>query len=118
MSIFDKGFLTILGCSALLILLALPLALRKVPRNVAYGFRTRATMADDQIWFEANAHFGRGLIASSLCGAFVAFLIYLFQAFPPTVFLPVSILVLALPSLVAAVATGRYVRTLRRYRQM
>ena len=59
MSIFEKGFVTIIACAALLILVALPLALRKVPRNVAYGFRTRATMADDGIWCEANAYFGR-----------------------------------------------------------
>jgi hypothetical protein len=113
MSIFDKGFFTILGCSALLILVAIPLALRKVPRNVAYGFRTRATMADDEIWFKANAHFGRGLIASSLCGAFVAYLIYLLQAFPPVVFLPVSVIVLVAPGFVAVIATARYVRSLR-----
>jgi hypothetical protein len=114
MSIFDKGFLTILGCSALLILVAIPLAMRKIPRNVAYGFRTRATMVDDHIWFEANAYFGRALIGSSLCGAFVAYLIYVLQLFPPAVFLPVSILVLVSPSLVAAVATARYVRSLGR----
>jgi hypothetical protein len=113
MSIFDKGLLTVLSCSALLILVAIPLALRKVPRNVAYGFRTRTTMAGDRIWFEANAHFGRGLIASSLCSTFVAYVIYALQPFPPAAFLPVSILVLMVPSLVAAVATARYVRSLR-----
>ena len=36
MSIFDKGFFTILGCAALLVLVAVPLALRKIPRNIAY----------------------------------------------------------------------------------
>jgi uncharacterized membrane protein len=112
MSIFDKGFVTIVACAALLILVALPLALRKVPRNVAYGFRTRATMADDEIWYAANAHFGRGLIVASLCGVFAAYLIHRFQPFPPAVFLPVSILVLIAPSLVAALATARYVRAI------
>jgi len=112
MSIFDKGFLTILGCSALLILVAIPLALRKVPRNVAYGFRTRATLADDGVWFAANAHFGRGLIVWSLCGIVVAYIIYVLEPFPPAVFLPVSLLVLVVPSLVAMVATARYVRSL------
>jgi len=113
MSIFDKGFFTILGCSALLLLAAAPLALRKIRRNSAYGFRTRATLADDGIWFAANAHFGRGLIASSLCSAFLAYLIHQLQPFPPAVFLPISILVLVVPSLVAAFATVRYVRSLR-----
>ena len=112
MSIFDKGFFTILGCSALLLLVAVPLALRKIPRNAAYGFRTRTTMANDGIWYGANAYFGRGLIASTLCGIFVAYVIYLLQPFSPEVFLPVSVLVLVTPSLVAALATARYVRTL------
>lgn len=111
MSIFDKGFFTIIACAVLLILVALPLALRKVPRNVVYGYRTRATMANDEIWFEANAHFGRGLIVGSLCGAFVGYLIYRFQPFAPSVFLPVSVLVLVVPSLVAAVATAHHVRS-------
>jgi len=113
MNIFDKGFVTILGCSVLVILVAVPLALRKIPRNAAYGFRTRATMADDKVWYEANAHFGRGLIASTLCGTFVAYLIYLFQPFSPGVFLPVSVLVLVAPSLIAAVATARHIRSFR-----
>lgn len=113
MSIFDKGFFTLLGCSALLTLIAIPLALRKIPRNIAYGYRTRATMANDDIWFEANAHFGRGLIVSSLCSSSVAYVIYLFQPWSPAIFLPVSILILIVPSLVATIVTARYVRSLR-----
>jgi uncharacterized membrane protein len=112
MSVFDKGFVTILACSGLLIVVAIPLALRKVPRNVVYGFRTRATMANDETWFEANAHFGRGLIISSLCGACMAGVIYGLQPFPAEVFLPVSLLVLAAPTLVAVLATARFVRSL------
>jgi len=69
-------------------------------------------MANDEIWYEANAHFGRGLIASTLCGTFVACLICLFQPFSPDAFLPASVLVLIAPSLGAAVATARYVRSL------
>ena len=112
MSVFEKGFITILGVSCLLIIVAIPLALRKVPRNVLYGFRTRATMANDEIWFEANAHFGRGLIVASLFGLCVAGLLYAFHPFPQDVFLPVSLLVLVAPSLVAVVRTALFIRTL------
>lgn len=109
MSIFDKGFVTILAVSALLILLAVPLVLRKVPRNPIYGFRTRATMTDDEVWFSANAHFGRGLIIASLCAIGVALGIYLFRPFPAEVFLPLSIVIMVVPGLVAALATLRHV---------
>ncbi len=110
MSVYDKGFVIILGCSLLFIVIAIPLALRKVPRNVLYGFRTRATMANDEIWFEANAHFGRGLIVASLFGLCVAGVLYALHPFPQEVFLPVSLLVLVAPSLVAVVRTLRFIR--------
>jgi len=111
MSILDKGFLTILCCAGLLILIAIPLAMRRVPRNIIYGFRTRSTMANDDIWFEANAYFGRRLIVSSLCGAFAAYVIYLLKPFPPDLLLPVSVLVLAAPTLVAVFSTARFIRS-------
>lgn len=112
LNIYDKGFVTILAVSALLMVIAIPLALRWIPRNIVYGFRTRTTMANDATWYEANAYFGRALLISTLCGAFLAYVIYLVRPFSPTVFLPVSVLVLAAPTLVATVATMRRVRTL------
>jgi hypothetical protein len=47
------------------VLISIPLILRKVPRNVVYGFRTRATLGDDLVWYEANAYFGRRLVVSA-----------------------------------------------------
>lgn len=114
MNIYDKGFVTILAVSALVVVIAIPLALRWVPRNVVYGFRTRATMANDATWYEANAYFGRALLIATLFGAFLAYVVYLVRPFSPTVFLPVSVLVLAAPTLVATVATVRRVRRLTR----
>ena len=116
MTIYDKGFFTILGCSILLVLIAIPLALRMVPRNVMYGFRTRTTLTDDAIWFEANAHFGRRLVVASLCGALAAYLIYRFQPFSPQTFLPVSLVVLIAPTLLATLSTARYIRLLNNER--
>ena len=114
MSIFDKGLITALGLAAVLVAIAVPLALRKVPRNVVYGYRTRATLADDKIWYAANAHFGRGLIVASLAGAIAALAIYLLRPFSGDVFLHVSVLVMVAPTLVATIATQRYVRSLKR----
>ena len=114
MNVYDKGFFTILGCSALLILIAIPLALRMVPRNVIYGFRTRATLSDDAIWFEANAHFGRRLLVASLCGVLAAYLIYRLEAFSPQTFLPMSVLILVAPTLLAVLSTARFIRSITR----
>jgi uncharacterized membrane protein len=112
MSVFDKGFFTILGLSLVLILVAIPLALRKVRPNVVYGYRTRATLGDEDVWYEANAYFGRRLIVASLCGAAAAWALHVLKPLPPDVFLPVSMAVLVAPTLVAGLATARFVRAL------
>lgn len=51
----------------LLVLLGVPLWLRRVPPNPFYGVRTRATLGDDAVWYEVNARGGRDLaIAATL----------------------------------------------------
>jgi len=45
----------------LLVLLAIPLWLRLIPPNRFYGVRTRATLADEALWYEVNARSGRDL---------------------------------------------------------
>jgi hypothetical protein len=37
MSVYEKELITILGCASIFVLLAIPLVLCKVPRNVVYG---------------------------------------------------------------------------------
>jgi hypothetical protein len=112
MDVFEKGLITIAGCDALLAILAIPLILRIVPRNIVYGFRTRATLSDDVLWYEANAHFGRGLLICSVLSALAIFILYRTQYLSPASFLRVSIVVLVAPTLIAALATARRVRTL------
>lgn len=46
----------------LLVALALPLILRKVPPNPWYGLRVAATFADKWVWYEANARSGRDFL--------------------------------------------------------
>ena len=41
-----SALLVIIGCDVLFAILAVPLMLRKVPPNVIYGYRTRATLSD------------------------------------------------------------------------
>ena len=46
----------------LLIVLAIPLWLRRVPPNKLYGVRFRSTLADSETWYEINARAGRNLV--------------------------------------------------------
>jgi len=42
------------------ILLSIPLYLKKIPRNYFYGLRTKDTMASDDNWYQANKVAGAG----------------------------------------------------------
>lgn len=61
-----------LGVSGLLIVLGLPLAQRRVAPNLLYGLRVPATMSDEWVWYEANAHSGRDLICLGIAQAALA----------------------------------------------
>jgi len=110
MDIHDKSLITILGVSLVLLAFAIPLALGLVPRNTVYGYRTRATMENDAIWFAANAYFGKKLIVGAVFGSAVAIVIYLVFPLPTDLIVPVSVSCLAIPSLIVAMATARFVR--------
>jgi hypothetical protein len=112
-SVFEKGLVTVLACDAVFALIAVPLVLRKIRRNFFYGFRTRATLADDFVWYEANAHFGRGLIAASGVSAIAILLLYWKGGLSPDAFFKASIAALVVPSLAATIATFRFIRTLK-----
>jgi uncharacterized membrane protein len=48
---------------------SLPLALRLVPPNPIYGFKTRFTRSNRAVWYDANAFVGRGMVAASIVSA-------------------------------------------------
>ena len=113
MTVYEKGLVTVLICAVLFILISVPLVLRRVPRNIAYGFRTRATLNDDYLWYEANAHFGRGLIIASVVSMVCAGILYAVRsAVVPELFLKISIIALVVPSLAATFSTFRFLRSL------
>jgi uncharacterized membrane protein len=104
------AFIVVMACDALFAVLAVPLMLRKVPPNVLYGYRTRATLSNQAMWYEANAHFGRGFFIGSLISGVAALVIY--SMHPADQFVPLLIVALVVPPLVAAVATARHIRRL------
>jgi uncharacterized membrane protein len=109
MTIYEKGLVTILVVDAVSILISIPLVLRKIGPNVVYGYRTRATLSDPALWYEANALFGRRLIAASLVSALAALFLARPGLLAPDTFLPVSVVLLGAPVAVAGVMTSRHV---------
>ena len=103
MTVFDKGFITICLCCAIFAMISLPLIFRKVPRNPVYGYRTRATLKDDTIWYEANAYFGRWFLAASALTSAIAVVIDMWRGISPEAYLKVSIALLVAPVAIAAI---------------
>jgi uncharacterized membrane protein len=65
--------------SILMIVTSIPMILRKVPPNPIYGFRTRKTLSDPEIWYEANAYAGKLMFA---WGIFIAVGIFEVERIP------------------------------------
>jgi hypothetical protein len=105
-----KSLVTILAFDLILAIVAIPLILRKVPRNVVYGFRTRATLENDFVWYEANAYFGRGILRSSFASVLLIVFLYFSDFLSPHDYLLASTVVLVAPSMVAVLLTLRYIK--------
>lgn len=114
MTIFEKGLVTVLSCDALFALLAIPLALRKIPPNVVYGYRTRATLGDEELWYEANAYFGSRFLVACLVSAAAAWFLSDAGLLSPQSYLPVSVALLGAPVAVAGVLTTRFIGKITR----
>jgi len=110
MDAYDKGLITILVCCAIFCLISIPLVMRKIPRNPVYGYRTRATLSDDKIWYEANAYFARKFLAASVLSACVAVFLHEWRGMSPDLFMKVSIALLVAPGSLALLLTVRFVR--------
>lgn len=113
MSLFDKGLMVILGCSILFSLVAIPLILGRIPPNPVYGYRTRATLGDARIWYEANAYFGKRFLIANVLSAFMAVVLHQWQCLPPPIYLQVSIVLLAAPVAASWLLTARFIRSLK-----
>ena len=50
----------------ILIPISIPLVKNKIKPNHLYGFRTRKTLSNEAIWYQANAYAGRLLLRASL----------------------------------------------------
>jgi uncharacterized membrane protein len=90
------------------VLIALPLVLRSVPPNRWYGFRTRKTLSNPDLWYEANYKGGVGLIVASVI-ALVGRAILL-AAFERGIALLLSMFFLMVCMVVALSVWGRQMR--------
>ena len=101
------AMLVILAAAVVMALVAVPLALGRVPRNRLYGIRTRRTLADDAVWYDTNAYGGRGLIVASTVTVVVIAVLGALPL-PSGVVVPASAAALVVPSLIACLLAVRH----------
>ena len=63
------------GLGLLMVILAVPMILGKVSPNSVYGFRTKKTKSDPEIWYPANAYAGKWLLTWGVVMIVVAILL-------------------------------------------
>ena len=107
-----KCLISILICDIVFAVIAVPLILRKVPRNKIYGFRTPATLRDDRVWYEANACFGKAFLCSSAVSALLMVWLRFSGMFSGKDFLNAAVFVLVAPPLAAALLTFLRIRSI------
>lgn len=83
------------------IVTALPLVFRIVPPNWFYGFRTRKTLSDSNIWYEANYVGGVSLLVASALTLAARWM--LIQMFDRGVGIALSMVVLAITTIAALI---------------
>src|SRR3954464_3269283 len=113
MDVYDKSLVTMLACTTIFFVLAIPLIARKVPRNRIYGFRTRTTLSAETLWFDVNAYFGRRLLVASVFSALGVIVLY-YTSLAPEWFIYSGLAALTMPALAAALDTSLYIRRIRK----
>jgi uncharacterized membrane protein len=104
------GKLAILWIAPVLtIALSVPMVLGKIPPNRFYGFRTRKTLSNPEVWYRANRLAGIDLIVASLASLLASLL--LLPLLPEQDALLASVLLFAMGALLA---TGHSLWQLRK----
>jgi hypothetical protein len=92
--------------TAIVAILAIPLALKLVPPNRIYGYRSAHALADREHWYRINQVAGLALLAASA----VAAMVYATSPDLASGRSLVGVLVLVVPVAAALVATGWFAR--------
>ncbi len=74
------GLITFLAAGLIFIAISIPLIYEKIGPNQLYGFRTRKTLSNKEIWYKANKYMGKDL--AILGGLIVVYNLVLFVIKP------------------------------------
>ena len=100
------------GTSALLMVIAIPLMLRRIPPNALYGFRTPQTLRNPELWYEINAYAGRRLLVAGGVGVVAAIALYGWPGWT------VDAYALVYMAVVVSLLTATLIQSLRRMKSL
>jgi uncharacterized membrane protein len=95
---------------SLLILLSIPLVLRKIPPNPIYGFRVRWTMEDPELWYSVNAFAGKWLSVVGIFSILGAVGLSLIPGIPLILYAFVCLAIFVFTFTLALVQSARFLR--------
>jgi uncharacterized membrane protein len=101
----------------LLIVIGRPLARRRIGPNRWYGLRVPATLANEKVWYEANAALGRDLIALGVLLVVLAIVVPPLTGLRDRAFAITFAILAAAGSLVLSVRSWRLANRLSRQRR-
>ena len=91
------------GMGFLIILLCVPMILEMVPPNNWYGFRTRRTLSDPNVWYPANRIAGQYFAVAGVLIVITTLLVFLFHKNLPPKTSSLILLSVSLISLLGAI---------------
>lgn len=97
----------------LLIALAIPLLLDKIPPNSWYGFRVPSTLADATLWYKVNRYMARWLLLSGVVTVISAAVFYRIPGLSIDTYAWLCLAAFGLSFVPGVVLSMRYLRRMR-----
>jgi len=106
--------LLVFYCAAgvLLLVLSIPLLLKKIPPNPIYGFRVSQTLENPEIWYAVNQYAARWLALSGASIAIAAVGLYFFPSITVDGYALACLAVFAVVFITGLVQSVRYLRSI------
>lgn len=97
----------------LLIGLSIPMLLGKIPPNPWYGFRVPSTLSDPILWYKANRHMARWLLATGIITVVGAIVLYKVPNLTVDTYAWLCLIVFGVPFGCGMVSGFRYLRRIK-----
>jgi uncharacterized membrane protein len=107
-------FLVFAGLGILAVLISLPLINEKVKPNPFYGFRVRATLENEKIWYAANKYFARRLLLAGVVEIIVAIALFIVPNIGVDVYVLGVLGVFAVAFTIGMIQSFNYLKSIRR----